>query len=66
APIDGDTKFYDLTIHSASATAYELRATPKAAQADDGFLSINSLGVRGWDRNDNGSATDAGENSWGY
>ncbi len=63
APIDGGIKYYDLTIQSASTTAYELRATPKGAQAGDGFLSLNSVGVRGWDANNNNSI-DAGENAW--
>ena len=63
APIDGSTKYYDLTIHDASNTTFEVRATPKGAQAGDGFISLNSVGVRGWDENNNGSI-DAGENTW--
>lgn len=63
APVDGATKYYDLTIHSASTTAFEVRAVPKNGQAGDGFLSLNSVGVRGWDANNNGTI-DAGENVW--
>ncbi|MCG8667931.1 MAG: type IV pilin protein [Pseudomonadales bacterium] len=66
APIDGDTKYYDLQIFAAAANTYELRAVPKGDQAGDGFLSLNSVGVRGWDMNNNGSSADAGENAWHY
>lgn len=64
APIDGSVKNYNLTIQSADGTSYTLRATPKNAQAGDGILELTSLGVRSWDKNNNGNTTDSGENSW--
>lgn len=64
APVDGAIKYYDLTISAATATTYTVRATPKNAQVDDGILELNSLGIRRWDMNNNGSATDAGEDKW--
>ena len=62
--IEGGTKFYDLTIVSASASAFTLRATPKNGQDGDGIIEINSLGVKSWDENDDGDVTDSGENDW--
>lgn len=49
APLDGGAKYYDLTIQSASASAYELRAAPKGSQADDkcGKLTLKSSGEQG-------------------
>ncbi|QBQ56274.1 type IV pilin protein [Nitrosococcus wardiae] len=64
APLDGADKFYDLTIvNPTNATTYTLRATPKNAQAGDGYLELTSTGVRRWDENNNG-AIDAGETDW--
>lgn len=63
APLDGRDKFYDLTIQAANATTYILRATPKNAQANDGFLELTSTGARRWDENNSG-AIDPGENDW--
>jgi len=65
APIDGSTKFYDLTIEAANATSYTLRATPKNGQAGDGILELDHTGARRWDENNDGDTTDAGENTWG-
>lgn len=64
APLDGATKYYDLSIQAANATTFTLRATPKNAQAGDGFIELTSTGTRRWDKNNNGSAADAGENCW--
>lgn len=49
APLDGNTKYYDLTINSASGSAYELRAAPKNAQAGDdcGTFTLTSTGQKG-------------------
>lgn len=51
APLDGGTKYYNLTIHAATATSYEVRAAPIAgtAQAGDrcGTYTLTSTGVRG-------------------
>lgn len=51
SPIDGETKFYNLTIHAVSDTpiSYELHAKPIGDQADDecGTLTIKHNGERG-------------------
>ncbi|MBW7473102.1 type IV pilin protein [Marinobacter sp. F4218] len=63
APLDGDNKYYDLTIQAADATSFTLRAAPKGAQAGDGMLELDSTGVRRWD-SDNVGGFGAGENTW--
>ncbi|WP_210396472.1 type IV pilin protein [Motiliproteus sediminis] len=65
APIDSGDKFYNLTIESANASGFTVRATPinGTAQAGNGFLELTSTGIKRWDVNDNG-AIDSGENSW--
>lgn len=63
APIEGSTKYYNLTIQAATATTYTLRATPIGGQVGDGMLEIDNTGARRWDANNNGSF-DAGENTW--
>ena len=63
SPIDGSTKYYNLTIQAATATTFTLRATPKNGQAGDGMLEIDNTGARRWDANGN-NAFDAGENTW--
>ncbi|UDL04370.1 type IV pilin protein [Marinobacter sp. CA1] len=50
APLEGSTKFYDLTIGAATRNSYTLVATPKGAQAGDGNLRLFSNGVREWQR----------------
>jgi type IV pilus assembly protein PilE len=57
---------YDLTIQAADGTSYTLRATPTAGTvvANTGILELTSAGRRGWDRNNDGDTTDAGENTW--
>lgn len=64
APVDGNTKYYNLTIVSADGTGYVLRAAPIGAQVGDGYLEITSTGQRRWDRNNDGDTADANENSW--
>lgn len=64
APLDGDDKFYDLSIISATATSYTIRATPKNDQAGDGFLQLDSTGARAWDENSDGDVGDANEDDW--
>lgn len=64
APIDGNQKFYDLTIAAVTATSYTLRATPKNAQAGTGILELDHTGARRWDKNGDGDADDPGENNW--
>lgn len=63
APLDGNNKYYDLTIQSADATSFTLRATPKGAQAGDGMLELDSTGARRWDEDASGGF-DTGENTW--
>ncbi|MDZ7803060.1 type IV pilin protein [Thiohalophilus sp.] len=65
APLDGDSKSYDLTIQSADATTFVLRADPKNSQSSDGFLEITSTGQRRWDKNNDG-AIGANEDTWDH
>lgn len=63
-PRDG-TAYYNLTIQAASASAYTVRATPIAGtrQDGDGYMELNSLGRRAWDRDNNGTLA-AAELTW--
>lgn len=63
APLDGSTKFYDLTISATTATSFTIRATPKNGQAGDGILELDDTSARRWDANGNG-VFDAGESTW--
>jgi len=63
APLDGNVKFYDLSIQSATATTYTLRATPKGGQVGDGYLELLSTGQRRWDTDNSGGITTT-ENDW--
>lgn len=63
APLEGNNKFYDLTITSANGTFYTLRATPKGVQVGDGVIELDSTGARRWNQ-DNSGGFDAGENDW--
>jgi type IV pilus assembly protein PilE len=49
SPLDGDTKYYDLTINAATATTYTLHATPTGSQAIDhcGTLTLANTGQKG-------------------
>jgi type IV pilus assembly protein PilE len=64
SPIDGNTKYYNLTIEDSTATSYILRATPIGLQASDGYLELLSTGQRRWDRNNDTDTNDTDENSW--
>jgi type IV pilus assembly protein PilE len=64
APLDGSAKYYDLRITAATSAAFTLRAIPKNAQAGNGILELNSMGVRRWDKNNDGDTADGGEDSW--
>lgn len=44
------TALYDLTISTPSASQYTLRATPKGRQTDDGYLELNHLGQKTWQK----------------
>ncbi len=63
-PVDGEVKFYSLTIQSASAGSYTLRATPFGGQEGDGILELSSTGIQRWDKNNDGDTTDSGEDYW--
>jgi type IV pilus assembly protein PilE len=63
APLDGTTKFYNLTISAATATTYTLRATPINGQVDDGLLELDNTGARRWDADNNGSFSTS-ESTW--
>lgn len=58
-------KRYTLSIVSANATGYELKATPVSGtgQASDGALFYFSDGRKGWDKNNNGTL-EADEYCW--
>ena len=49
-PIDGSDTYYNLTIQSATASAYELAATPDSGgpQAGEDTLTLKSTGERSW------------------
>lgn len=63
SPIDGNRKFYDLTIEAVTATTYTLQADPKNGQAGNGKLQLDHTGARWWDENNNGTK-EAGEKTW--
>lgn len=64
SPLDGNAE-YNLTITAATAAGFTVRATPIAGggQDGDGILELNSLGRRGWDR-DNDGTIGAAEFTW--
>jgi type IV pilus assembly protein PilE len=66
APVEGRA-LYNLTIAEANPNPpyFRLRATPIAGgrQDGDGILEIDSLGTRGWDRDNNGTIG-AAERTW--
>ena len=48
SPVDGGTKYYDLTISAVTDTSFTILATPAGAQSNDkcGTLSLTSTGVK--------------------
>ena len=64
SPIDGSTKYYNLTINAATASTYTLRATPIGSQVGDGYLELDNTGARRWDKNNDGDTADTGETNW--
>lgn len=55
---------YTLSVTSTVST-YVLTATPNSgAVANDGFLTLDEAGARGWDCNNDGDTADAHETSW--
>ena len=63
SPRDSGTKSYDITVQAATASTYTLRATPKNAQAGDGFIQITNTFAKGWD-SDSSGALSAAEQTW--
>lgn len=63
SPVEGTAR-YTITVPTATANAFTIRATPTGAQAGDGYLEINSLGQRFWDKNNDGDTSDTGESQW--
>ena len=63
-PVEG-TAHYSLSIESATASTFKLRATPlgSSPQAGDGDITIDHLGRREWDSNGDGSIA-ANERTW--
>lgn len=64
SPKDSSTKYYDLALQAGTtATAYTLVATPKdpGPQADNGIVTLDNLGVRCWDKDNDANACEAGE-----
>ena len=62
SPRDAGDKAYDIAV-AATAATYTLTATPKGAQAGDGFVQITNTFAKGWDRDDNKTLSTA-EQSW--
>ena len=62
-PVDGAKTYYNLTITAASKKAFTLRATPVDSQAEDGYLEIDSTGLRRWDKNNN-TTIESSELEW--
>lgn len=65
APLDGATKYYDLSISAIQPTTFTLRATPIAgtSQASDGKIELDHTGAKRWDANNDG-AFSAPEQNW--
>lgn len=59
------TAVYTLTVDSVTATYYRLKATPVSTSLNksDGYLTIDSTGVKQWDKNNDGSIAST-ESTW--
>jgi len=64
SPLDGTSKYYNLTIQAATVTTYTLRATPINGQVGNGLMELLSTSQKRWDKNNSGDATGTGENNW--
>jgi type IV pilus assembly protein PilE len=68
APMDSPRadRAYTLTVPTATASAYTLRAAPRGGTvvANDGYLELTSTGQRLWDRNNDNDTGDANETNW--
>lgn len=62
---ESGTVIYDLSVVSATASAFQLRATPVSTKTNktDGFLQADQTGLKQWDKNNNGSIG-TGEDTW--
>lgn len=64
-PRSDDQGRYNIGVAVPADDQFILTATPVGgAVAGDGLLTYDQAGARGWDRNNDGDATDAGEDSW--
>ncbi|WP_444918937.1 type IV pilin protein [Microbulbifer sp. JMSA003] len=64
APLDNNSKTYNLTVNATSST-YTLTATPKNSQQGDGVIVLFSSGLKAWDRDDDGTISSPDEECWG-
>lgn len=64
APLDGATKYYNLSITAATASTYTLRATPIGSQANNGLLELDSTGARRWNRDNDADLAEASDQCW--
>ncbi len=62
SPRDAGAKSYDIAV-AATASTYTITATPKNAQAGDGFLQLTNTFAKGWDRDNSGGLSTA-EQRW--
>lgn len=63
APLDGNTKYYDLVVYDLKANSFVLRAEPKGVQAGDGIVQLSSTGARAWDSDGSGTI-ESDESTW--
>lgn len=70
APLDGATKYYNLTISTVApvltATTFTLRATPivGTGQATDGVIELDHTGAKRWDADNSGGFSLPAEGNW--
>jgi type IV pilus assembly protein PilE len=66
SPLDGSSKYYDMTLSECSddGSTYTLTATPKGPQSDNGKLTLQHTGRKAWDKNNDGDTADSGEDGW--
>lgn len=59
----GDAR-YQISVPTATQTAYTLRATPLNGQLGNGIVELDANGARRWDRDDDGNLAEASDASW--
>lgn len=64
-PTTNSNSTYTISVITANTTTLVLKATPVASSVNknDGFLQISNTGVKGWDRNNDGTVSST-ENTW--